>query len=90
MATFKVTKNADSGVASLCQAIASANSLPRLDNIVFKVIDVNLNSAILISDPVDITGNGAVITRTKSDRIFNISDGSQDTLFDVGFNIRFD
>jgi len=52
MAIFKVTKKSDSGVGSLRQAIADANSNPGLDNIIFEVIDVNLNSAVLISDSV--------------------------------------
>lgn len=83
MATYNVTKNSDSGAGSLRQAIIEANSNPGLDEVVFDVIDVQLNSAILISDAVDITGNGAVITQNQNDRLFNISDQDDDNLIDV-------
>ena len=67
MATYTVSNSDDSGVGSLRQAIADANSNPGLDKINFEVINVELNSAILIADAVDITGNGAVVSQTQSD-----------------------
>lgn len=63
MATYKVTNNADSGQGSLRRAIFDANANLGLDTIIFEVIDVSLNSAILITDSLEITGNGAVITQ---------------------------
>ncbi|MDJ0588894.1 MAG: right-handed parallel beta-helix repeat-containing protein [Pleurocapsa sp. MO_226.B13] len=86
MVTYKVTTDADAGQGSLRQAILDANANPGLDTIVFEIINVNLNSAILISDSLEITGNGAVITQTGSDRLFNISDGSDETFIDVTLN----
>ena len=83
MANYTVTNASDSGAGSLRQAIAQANNNPGLDKIDFEVINVELNSAILISDEVEITGNGAVIAQTKGDRLFNISDGDKDNLIDV-------
>ncbi len=86
MATYRVTNNADSGQGSLRRAVLDANANLGLDTIIFEVIDVSLNSAILITDSVEITGNGTVITQTGSDRLFNISDDSDDSLINVTFN----
>ena len=83
MATFNVTNSNDSGEGSLREAIALANSTPGTDD-VFVQTDVELNSAIEITESVNIgTPGGATITQTNSDRIFYIQDGDTETKADV-------
>ncbi|MEL7406354.1 MAG: hypothetical protein AAFN00_05250, partial [Cyanobacteria bacterium J06558_2] len=83
MNTFKVTNGNDSGNGSLRSAIALANASPGKDDILVEV-DVELNSAINITDSVTI-GNpfGATITQIGSDRIFNIDDNNDDLDLDI-------
>ena len=83
MASFNVTQGSDSGTGSLREAINLANSSPGVDDI-FVQTDVELNSAIEITDAVNIgTPYGATITQTQSDRIFYIQDNDLETQSNV-------
>ncbi len=90
--TFTVSNTSDSGVGSLRQAIADANSAPGTDTITFDaaVFDtpkaITLTSGELaISDSVTITGPGVnvlTISGNISSRVFAIGSGNYDvTLF---------
>ncbi|MEL6788768.1 MAG: hypothetical protein AAFO76_15510, partial [Cyanobacteria bacterium J06607_15] len=84
MATFNVTTGSDLGAGSLREAITFANQNPGTDDI-FIQTDVELNSAIDITDSVNIgTPAGATVTQTNSsDRIFYIQDGDTETKSNV-------
>ena len=83
MATFNVINSNDSGQGSLRDAINFANESPGRDD-VFVQTDVELNSAIEITESVNIgTPFGATITQTNKDRIFYIQDGEPKTKADV-------
>jgi hypothetical protein len=84
MATFTVTSLADNGAGSLREAIASANSTPGADEIVFQsglsgnIITLD-STPLFITESLIITGPGAsVLTIDGNDnsRIFDITDSS--------------
>ena len=83
MATYNVTQGVDSGAGSLREAVELANNSPGVDDI-FVQTDVELNSAIEITDSVNIgTPYGSTITQTGEDRIFYIQDNDSNTQSDV-------
>ena len=88
MAIFNVTNNNASGEGSLQAAIAAANASEGLDRIVVNadINNIEIDSALFITDSVDITGNGVVVTQTGSDRLFNIDDNDTDNLIDVSMS----
>lgn len=55
-ATFVVTSSSDSGAGTLRQAILDANATPGRDAIRFTVTPIFLDTALAITDPVDIDG----------------------------------
>ncbi|WP_319423037.1 hypothetical protein [Pleurocapsa sp. FMAR1] len=86
MKNFTVTNSNASGNGSLSAAILAANENPGFDNISIEVGNIFLNSALTISDSVNITGAGTVITQTGRDRIFNINDNNDAIDIDVTLN----
>lgn len=88
MAIFDVINNNASGEGSLQAAIAAANASEGLDTIVVNadINNIEIDSALSITDSVDITGNGVVVTQTGSDRLFNIDDNDADNLIDVSMS----
>ena len=86
MATFNVTNGNDFGTGSLRDAVFQANELPGTDTI-FVETDVNLNSAIEITDSLYLgTPYGANITQSGSDRILIIDDRDLNKNIDVGLH----
>jgi len=85
MATFNVINSNDSGIGSLRWAIAQANDNAGLDTIEFDVELVNLDSAIDITDSVEINGDDATLIQNGEDLILNIDDGT-DSLIDVNLS----
>ena len=86
MAIYTVNNNNDSGEGSLQQAILLANTNPGRDSIEIKVTSIELTEALTITDSVDISGNGVVLTQTGSDRLFTIDDGDADNKIDVSLS----
>ena len=83
MTTFNVTNSDDSGIGSLREAVELANVNPGSDDI-FVQTDVQLNSAIKITESVNIgTPYGATISQTETSRIFEIDDGNLEQKSDV-------
>lgn len=85
MTIYTVTNNNDSGVGSLREALAFANSNLGLDTIEIAV-DVNLSSALNITDDVQIFSlMGNTISQTQNDRLFNVNDGNSEIDLNVNF-----
>ena len=85
MEIFNVNNSNDSGTGSLRAAVSAANSTPGLDTITVEVSEINLASALLITDSVAIEGSGVVITQQGNDRLFTVDDGTDEQI-EVRFN----
>ena len=82
---YFVTNSNDFGTGSLREALELANANSGKDKIVIKVDNINLDSALNITDAVEIQGRGVVITQQGNDRLFTIDDGT-DAQIKVKFN----